>query len=39
VKDVFLKHTPHFLYRWFRDEDNNDFLRHLETVKEEIARL
>ena len=39
VKDVFLKHNPHFRYQCFVDEDDNDFSRHLESVKEEIARL
>jgi len=32
VKDVSHKPNPHFLYRWCRDEHNNDFLRHLETT-------
>ena len=39
VKDVFLKHNPHFQYRCFVDEDDNDFSRHLEEVKKEIQRL
>ena len=39
VQDVFLKHNPHFRYRCFVDEDDNDFSRHLETVKQEIQSL
>jgi len=39
VKDVFLKHNPHFQYRCFVDEDDNDFSRHLEDVKKEIQNL
>ena len=39
VQDVFLKHNPHFRYRCFVDEDDNDFSRHLEDVKKEIAKL
>ena len=39
VKDVFLKHNPHFRYKCLVDEDDNDFSRHLETVKQEIQSL
>ena len=39
VKDVFLKHNPHFRYKCLVDEDDNDFSRHLETVKQEIQGL
>jgi hypothetical protein len=39
VKDVFLKHNPHFQYRCFVDDDDNDFSRHLEDVKKEIQSL
>lgn len=39
VQDVFLKHNPHFRYRCFVDEDDNDFSCHLEDVKKEIAKL
>ena len=37
--DVFLKHNPHFQYRCFVDDDDNDFSRHLEDVKKEIQIL
>lgn len=39
VKDVFLKHNPHFRYRCFVDEDDNDFSRHLADVQHEIQTL
>ena len=39
VKDVFLKHNPHFRYKCLVDEDDNDFSRHLEVVKQEIESL
>jgi superfamily II DNA or RNA helicase len=39
VKDVFLKHNPHFRYKCLVDQDDNDFSRHLETVKQEIENL
>ncbi len=39
VKEVFCKHNPHFSYRCFVDEDDNDFSRHLEEVRKEIQRL
>ena len=39
VKDVFLKHNPHFTYRCFTDDDDNDFSCHLAEVKTEIAKL
>lgn len=39
VRDVFLKHNPHFRYRCFVDDDDNDFRRHLEEVKKEIETL
>jgi hypothetical protein len=39
VKDVFLKHNPHFRYKCFVDEDDNDFSRHFEAVKQEIQSL
>jgi superfamily II DNA or RNA helicase len=39
VKEVFLRRNPHFSYRCFVDEDDNDFSRHLEEVKKEIQKL
>ena len=39
IKDVFLKHNPHFRYQCFIDDDDNDFSRHLEAVKQEIESL
>lgn len=39
VKNVFLKHNPHFQYRCFVDDDDNNFSRHLEDVKKEIQNL
>ncbi|MBW6484591.1 MAG: DEAD/DEAH box helicase family protein [Syntrophobacterales bacterium] len=39
VNDVFLKHNPHFRYRCFVDDDDNNFSRHLEDVKKEIWNL
>jgi type III restriction enzyme len=39
VKEVFLKHNPHFQYRCFVDDNDNDFSRHLEDVKKEIQTL
>lgn len=39
VKEVFLKHNPHFQYRCFVDDNDNDFSRHLSEVKEEVQRL
>jgi type III restriction enzyme len=39
VKDIFLKHNPHFRYKCLVDQDDNDFSRHLETVKQEIQNL
>ena len=39
VKDVFLKHNPHFRYRCFVDDDDNNFSRHLEDVQKEIQNL
>ena len=32
VQDVFVKRNPHFRYRCFVDDDDNDFTRHLEDV-------
>jgi hypothetical protein len=39
VKDVFLKRNPHFRYRCFVDDDDNDFNRHLADVAKEIQLL
>lgn len=39
VQDVFVKRNPHFRYRCFVDEDDNDFTRHLEDVAQEIQTL
>jgi superfamily II DNA or RNA helicase len=39
VQEVFCRHNPHFRYHCFVDNDDNDFHRHLETVKQEIAKL
>jgi len=39
VKEVFLKHNPHFQYRCFVDDNDNDFSRHLVAVREEIRNL
>lgn len=39
VTDVFLKHNPHFRYKCFVDEDDNDFSRHFQAVKQEIQSL
>ena len=39
VQDVFLRSNPHFRYRCFVDEDDNDFTRHLEDVAQEIQKL
>ena len=39
IQDVFLKHNPNSRYLPLVDEDDNDFSRHLETVKQEITRL
>jgi hypothetical protein len=39
IKDVFLQHNPHFRYKCLVDQDDNDFSRHLETVKQEIQNL
>lgn len=39
VKDVFLKRNPHFRYRCFVDDDDNDFNHHLADVAKEIQLL
>ena len=39
VQDVFVKRNPHFSYRCFVDNDDNDFNRHLEDVANEIQTL
>ena len=39
VKDVFLKHNPHFKYERFIDEGENDFIRHLTELEKLIKEL
>jgi hypothetical protein len=39
VQDVFVKRNPHFSYRCYVDQDDNDFTRHLEDVALEIQKL
>jgi len=39
VEETFIKHNPLFTYKCFRDEDKNDFKKHLKELKDLINNL